>query len=579
MVFLIVAWLSLIQGMSNASAQDHSPTSEVTIQFRDTVAQRSIKLAWEAPVADEQLDEAWIVAGALEALRREGYWNANISRAQPGSDPTEWTTWGTRGEVCRWGPVFAGEDTLEWGGQYSQQQLEEQIERQINDWESEGYLLASVVMDSIWSAGFNREPCRISARWHVIEGPKLRVGGFTFPDLKHTEADYVQEASGIRDSMLITPSLLRDARLRLEQTELFADVQEPTIVRRDSSYLIRYQLTERNPNRFDILIGYVPNTGLERGGTIVGNADIRLRNLIWEGSDARLHFERLRAEVTKFNLGLQRYWIAGLPLSAGAELHFLQQDSTYQTRNIRLNAGYEILPGATLELSARREIVAANEIQSASDVNEALASGTALDANAWYGGVTLRYERIDRRINPSAGFRLQVQFESGIKEITDERADADSITNRLTPSILSADVHYFQTLWPRHVLAPSIHGYANVLEQFTENDLIRFGGARSLRGYREDQFRAAQLAWGDLEYRYQLDADSYAFLFGSAGYYYRPRLVTESSADRVQRDWLSSYGLGFSYNTRLGQLKFSYAISPEGSFTNGKVHFGIVGSL
>jgi outer membrane protein assembly factor BamA len=109
----------------------------------------------------------------------------------------------------------------------------------------------------------------------------------------------------------------------------------------------------------------------------------------------------------------------------------------------------------------------------------------------------------------------------------------------------------------------------------TFNDLIRFGGANSFRGYAEEQFQAGRLLWGDIEYRFLLDRNSYLFVFGAAGRFHRPKLLTETSNQFQTTDNLYSTGFGMSYQTRIGRLKFTYAISPEESIGNGKVHFGI----
>jgi outer membrane translocation and assembly module TamA len=134
---------------------------------------------------------------------------------------------------------------------------------------------------------------------------------------------------------------------------------------------------------------------------------------------------------------------------------------------------------------------------------------------------------------------------------------------------------------------------------YTETDLNRFGGAKSLRGFREEQFQSSHMLWGDLEYRYLLDRFSYAFIFSAAGYYQRPVLVfdersapassfteqdesrelVENASRQKQSEMLYSYGFGFSYATPVGIIRFNYALSQADSFANGKVHVGIQARL
>jgi len=114
---------------------------------------------------------------------------------------------------------------------------------------------------------------------------------------------------------------------------------------------------------------------------------------------------------------------------------------------------------------------------------------------------------------------------------------------------------------------------------FLITDLFRFGGAESLRGFREDQFRGSQVVWADLEARYLIDRNSYLFLFGAYGFYERPQLINEETDQFTISDTLTSLGFGLAFQSPLGIIKFSYAISPDEDLGNGKVHVGITAGL
>jgi outer membrane protein assembly factor BamA len=94
----------------------------------------------------------------------------------------------------------------------------------------------------------------------------------------------------------------------------------------------------------------------------------------------------------------------------------------------------------------------------------------------------------------------------------------------------------------------------------------RFGGALSFRGYREDELQAQRFAWTELESRYRLDAETYAFLFAGA-------------ASTSTRYSLFNGGIGFSYDTRLGPLRFTYAGSSDRGILQGVVHFSLSSGL
>jgi outer membrane protein insertion porin family len=109
---------------------------------------------------------------------------------------------------------------------------------------------------------------------------------------------------------------------------------------------------------------------------------------------------------------------------------------------------------------------------------------------------------------------------------------------------------------------------------FENSDLYRLGGNNSLRGYREDQFLGSRIFWSNLEYRALLTRRSYGFLFFDTGYYLRaeePELKIPKS-----EEFLYGFGLGLSLETALGVLRVSYALGEGDSFSDGKIHFGVL---
>ena len=84
----------------------------------------------------------------------------------------------------------------------------------------------------------------------------------------------------------------------------------------------------------------------------------------------------------------------------------------------------------------------------------------------------------------------------------------------------------------------------------------RFGGATSFRGYREDEIQVPGFAWNELEARFRLDSNAYAFGFVGAA----------STSDSAI---LGNAGLGFSTPTRLGPLRFTYAASSQRGWLQG----------
>ena len=104
--------------------------------------------------------------------------------------------------------------------------------------------------------------------------------------------------------------------------------------------------------------------------------------------------------------------------------------------------------------------------------------------------------------------------------------------------------------------------------------MYRFGGMRTLRGYRESQFLGSRVAWSNTEYRFILARRSFFYVFVDGGYYLRPaddvRGIARTDAFKY------GYGLGLQLETGLGNLGVSFALGQGDSFSNGKIHFGLI---
>jgi translocation and assembly module TamA len=428
-----------------------------------------------------------------------------------------------------------------------------------------GYILVSVMLKE---PGFSRE-CEVDLHFMVDTGSRVLLSGQLFPTVERNNPEYLSRITALPDSAIADRRTLLQVKRNLQQSGLFERVDEPGLMLREGRYYLVHDLRERRTNVLDLLLGYVPDPA--GGGDIAGTGMLRIRNAVWDGSMLFLRYERMSPQVTRFQGEFQQRWMFGVPMSAAGSFRFIQQDSTYQLRNIRFETGYAIGGGLEVFGSVRREASSSNK--------GPLVPVRVLDGTAIFGGLGVRADTRDDILVPTSGFEFHIELETGHKRIDDERAS--SYTNRLNyrQQEFYGFFRPYYMLFRRQVVAPSLNGFIKASPEFTESDLFRTGGANSLRGYREDQFLVSRLLWGDLEYRYLLDRTSYAFVFYTAGWYHRPGLVIDADGGNGVTARIQSGGFGFSYRTPVGQLRFSYAISAEDSFSNGKVHFGLVADL
>ena len=94
-----------------------------------------------------------------------------------------------------------------------------------------------------------------------------------------------------------------------------------------------------------------------------------------------------------------------------------------------------------------------------------------------------------------------------------------------------------------------------------DGDLFRLGGARSLRGYDEEQFSGDAVGRAFVELRHLIDEQSYAYLFADLGV--------------VEKETYPGFGIGVQFRTEVGILNVSYAMNDREGWTQGRIHAGI----
>ncbi|MEQ9090565.1 MAG: hypothetical protein RIE52_05710 [Balneola sp.] len=438
---------------------------------------------------------------------------------------------------------------------YSSELIEKRINEEYIKTIDEGYLNAKVSIEEVNLDSLSKT---VSITALKIRGEETRVSKIIFKGNSINSQEYLARISGMKDSVIASEENLNQIRKNLSSSELVEQVSDPVIYFENNSNVVLFEVKEQNLNQLDGLIGFVPD---ETGkGQIVGDLDISLWNVLREGNAFELQYQRLKPETSRLKLGISQDWIANIPLSIGMDFSFYQNDTTYQTRNIGLSGSYFL----NSEFSIKSRIYSQNSISgSTSNFSK------EPDGMKQGGDLGFNYSKLDRREVPTSGFSLDVIYGVANKDIQVDSALA------FRQQRLETNVRGYISLFEKSVLATSINGFYVIGDQFTESDLVRFGGANSLRGYSEEQFTASELFWGDIEYRFLTDQYSYLFLFTAAGVYKRPQLYSETDNSFTQKDFLYSGGFGLSFRTVIGRLKFTYALSSTETLGNGKVHFGI----
>ncbi|MEM1042573.1 MAG: BamA/TamA family outer membrane protein [Bacteroidota bacterium] len=526
----------------------------------------------DRPLPADSLGAA--ATGVLQHVQREGYYFAAVDSAQvSGQVGTLFVSRGPRVEVASVelrGAAALDADRLRGqmqtrpGRPLDPDVLRADLDAVLRDYERAGYPLAQATLGEV---EVDEAGLRLTIR--IAEGETLAFGAIELTPAGRTSPAFAARTAGLQPGAPLAAFDSDGIRRGLEETGLFESVGAPQLaLGTDGTATVRVPATEAPPGTFDLVFGYLPPNAGEESGSVVGNGSLLLRNLFGRGRSLALELVRNPGLVSSVDVRVADPFVFGLPLRLEAQFAGYQQDSTFQRQRFGLEAGYRFAPGLEGFVTASREFV------------EAGIAGVVLvegrqripQADAFFAGVGVRYRRVDARLNPRRGLWLQTSLEQGVKR-RDLAADTAAIAEPVSISQqrLVAEARLFIPTLRRQVLV--LGGDAAFLlgEVYDDSDLFRYGGATSLRGYDEERFRGNIVGRGIIEYRYQIDRTSYAFLFTDLGYVERP-VTTGILADRSFRP---GYGLGIQYRTPLGLVAVSYALNPDDGPTRGKVHLGL----
>ena len=452
---------------------------------------------------------------------------------------------------------------------FNQYEIVSLINNLLTDLENQGFPFALVRIQSVYLYNDSTGDDNLADLYLTLdEGNKSTIDKIEVSGNTSTKDYVVIRELRIEPGEVYSQEKVEDIPQRLNKLRFFDPVPTPGFyLDSDNSGVLQINVKEKNTNNFDGIIGYIPPQNENESGYVTGLVNITLRNIFGTGRAAAINWEKLTRISQELELQYLEPWLFGYPFNLNARLFQRIQDSSYVQRII--GGGLEYL--ATQDISASAFVLAEQVIPAA----RAIPSFTVYNSSSITTGVGLKIDMRDDPIATLSGFIFENSYSYSRKTIN---GPAEYITEttqtRINLQRITAGFGAFFQIFPRNVIALKVNGRELSGPFFEQSDLWRFGGTKTVRGYREEQFLASRCAWSNLEYRLMLSPRTYTFVFFDSGYY----LLEPVPEIGIQRgeDFIFGYGLGIALDTAIGLLGVSFAFADGDTFSEGKIHFGII---
>ncbi|MFO7828207.1 MAG: POTRA domain-containing protein [Bacteroidales bacterium] len=335
-------------------------------------------------------------------------------------------------------------------------------------------------------------------------------------------------------------------------------------------------LEKQKANMFNGIIGFLPENETTGKMLITGELNLNLVNSFGQGEDIFLRWERLESSTQKLNIDVGYPFIFKTNLGVDGNFELYKKDSSY----LSLNAG----AGLKLAIDYKKFIRGYYRHKSSSRIGNIIDSDVNFaDIKSNVFGVSFYLNQLDYKYNPQKGIELNIFGGAGFKNVTESKTFLDSLNlnpdTRTTEIDAGLDFKFYFPIYKQFIFHFS--NKTRYLDQFTdkdavffENELYRFGGANTLRGFDENAFHASVYSLQNIELRYLFERHSAFYVFWNGAYYYKN--VTQ----QVTEDFPWGFGIGADFETTAGIFTLSYALGKQ--FDNpfeirsAKIHFGYV---
>jgi len=454
------------------------------------------------------------------------------------------------------------------GQVFNKIEIEFGIEQLITKFENSGYPFARIMISSVNishdSSGYENYA---DIYLKIISGTENKIDRVEIRGNTSTKDFVIIRELRLEARESYVQNKIEEFPNRLNRLRFFEPVSIPQFyINSKNEGVLLVEITEKNTNNFDGIIGYIPPGKNESSGYVTGLVNISLRNLFGTGRAASIKWNKYNRNSQELDLKYLEPWFLSYPLNINLGLYQRVQDTTYVQR--KFEGSLEYL--ATEDISASLIIATETVVPTV----RAIPIFTVFNSSYITTGANLKIDTRDDPYSPTEGLLFINSYSFSRKTIN---GPSEYITTNLKTSVdlqrFSSSFYFFYELFSRQVVAIGVNARELRGSTFENSDLYRLGGTNTLRGYREEQFLGSRIFWSNLEYRALLTRRSYGFLFFDTGYYFR-----SEEPDRnipKSENFLYGFGLGLNLETALGVLRVSYALGKGDTFSDGKIHFGV----
>jgi len=457
---------------------------------------------------------------------------------------------------------------------FNPKQLNRLFERTVQFYEERGYPFVKVKLDSIRID----DERKISASLRVEKGKYYQIDSLKIEGNSRVNETFLKAYLNVNIGGPYRESVIQNIERRMDEIPFLSEAKAHVVRFFEEGVSVVVYPKKKKASRFDGILGLLTD---ENTGKIefTGDVDLLLINSFNRGERIGFNWRKLKGNSTDLQLDLGYPYIFQSQFGVDYKFKLFRRDTTFIDLQNRLALSYAKSARNFFSLFYERKT---SRLLSRNGLNSSNLSSLGLgDVAINLFGVGYSLQKYNYLYNPRKGIGFNIDFGVGLKDLEKIKSLEEENPNLYDNVELSTTqysgnlkVNYFIPIAARSAIMIGNQSAIVYSENVYQNELLRFGGLKILRGFDEEALTGSLFSFMTLEYRFLLDRNSYFALFSDGGYY------ESNTVSGYRNDQPIGIGAGINFETGAGIFSFNYAVGKQENTSFdlrvAKIHFGFV---
>ena len=400
-------------------------------------------------------------------------------------------------------------------------------------------------------------PDLISSELKIVSNQKRQIDKIIVKGYEKFPKSYIKRFMKLRTGKLFNLNEIKDKVELLEDLRFASKIKDPEVLFTQDSTTLYIYVEKRRTNNFDGFLGFGTNENTNKI-EFDGYLDLRLINNLNFGETLNLFYKSDEIDQQTFRIDADLPYLFSSPVGLQVGLNIFRKDTTFSNAKQYAKVNYQI--------NARHRIGAG--ITSTNSTNLLDNDTTILnDYKSRYYTLNYNFTK-PQYYDPLFPINFWFDLASGFGE-------RENDTGSQSQSIFNIDTYKIFNLSPKNSIFTRFNGAILTSDDYLDNELFRFGGINSIRGFEENSLVANLFGVINTEYRYRLSNNIYVHSVLDAAYF------ENHIADTKEKLFGFGFGLGLLTNAGLFRLNYSSGKSENRQFrlSDSKVHVSLTATF